>query len=269
MNAETVAALLELNRRFYGRYAAEFSASRQRPWPGWDRLVDRLAAGRPPPSRAAGPLAVLDVGCGNGRFASYLAGRWPGPFSYLGLDSCPALLEVAAERLGDLPGDGRLRQLDLTARGELDRTLGSRRFDLIALFGVLHHLPGSDTRRSLLLRLARHLAPSGLLAASIWQRHRRSDFAAKVLPWSRYNRRRSRERSPPDRLPGGAIAVDQLERGDTLLTWAGDATTPRYCHFPGGAEIAGWCEELDCDLADRFEADGSDARENLYLVFTE
>lgn len=254
MNAETVAALLELNRRFYGRYAAEFSASRRRPWPGWDRLVDRLAAGRPPPSRAAEPLAVLDVGCGNGRFASYLAGRWSGPFSYLGLDSCPALLEVAAERLPDLPGEGRLRQLELTASGELDRTLGSLRFDLIALFGVLHHLPGSDTRRSLLLRLARHLAPSGLFAASIWQRHRRSDFTAKVLPWSRYNRR--------------AIAIDQLERGDTLLTWAGDATTPRYCHFPGGVEIAGWCEELDCDLADRFEADGSDARENLYLVFT-
>ena len=39
MNQETVQALHRINRDFYRRCAAEFSASRRRPWPGWERAL--------------------------------------------------------------------------------------------------------------------------------------------------------------------------------------------------------------------------------------
>ncbi len=257
MNSQTLAALAEINRRFYRRFAADFSASRRRPWPGWDRLVARLVASRPP-GRPAEPLAVLDVGCGNGRFAAYLTERWPSGIRYLGVDSCRALLDLAAERLPESNrcSDPRLLRIDLVS-DQLDEALGAECFDLIAVFGVLHHLPGLATRRSLLRHLARRLNPAGVLAASVWQHHRRHDFHRRVVPWSRHL----------EHQPGLALDLEELEDGDTLLTWAGDDQTPRYCHFPGAPEIAGWIADLDLPLADRFEADGRGGRENLYLVF--
>ncbi len=266
MNSQTVSALAEINRRFYRRFAAEFSASRQRPWPGWDRLLARLK--RPlesrggdtphhgPPGRAGEPLTVLDVGCGNGRFATFLSERWPQEVRYLGIDSCGPLLDLAAERLQNCGLDLRLLQVDLLGGG-LGRTLESERFDLIVVFGVLHHLPGFATRRSLWRRLARRLRPQGILAASVWQLHRRRDFPRRALPWSRHLEG-----------PGApSIDLDQLEEGDTLLTWSGDETTPRYCHFPGAPEIAAWTSDLALILADRYQADGPGGGENLYLVF--
>ena len=40
-------------------------------------------------------------------------------------------------------------------------------FSLITLFGFLHHAPGFDTRRSLLIELGRLLEPDGILAFSV------------------------------------------------------------------------------------------------------
>ena len=76
MDPPTRAQLLELNRAFYLAHATAFDRSRAgRPWPGWQRILGGFAAGR--------PLGrVLDVGCGNARFACFLA---EAGLSFLGL----------------------------------------------------------------------------------------------------------------------------------------------------------------------------------------
>ena len=102
MSPEIQRVLRAINRRFYDRFAPEFDASRGRPWPGWERVVDCLVP----------PVAVLDVGCGNGRFGAYLAGRSDG-LSYLGVDACGALLRAATERLGKVLETHELRRLDV------------------------------------------------------------------------------------------------------------------------------------------------------------
>ncbi len=243
MDEATRRALRDLNRRFYDRFAADFSRRRERPWPGWERVVGRL----PPP----GPQRVLDAGCGNGRFGSFLAGgRRPGSVRYLGLDGCARLLRIAADRLADLTPD--LRRVDLLD-AELETVAGDERFDLVVLFGVLHHLPGHDVRRNLLCRLAAFLAPGGVLAASVWRLDRDPRFDRLRVPWESFR--------------GEAPAVSQLEPGDVLLSFDGDVEHPRYCHFPADAEIDAWIEALEPPLIDRFEADGPSGRENLYLLF--
>ncbi len=255
MSPEIQSALRAINRRFYDRHARGFDASRGRPWPGWQRLADRLV----PP-----PRTVLDAGCGNGRFGAFLAGhrcagRRFGAFRYLGVDGCGELLRAAGERLDGLIEAPDLRCLDVLDE-DLDRALGGERFDLIALFGVLHHVPGADSRRALLRRLGRLLAPAGLLAASVWRFDRTRRFARRVVPWEAYNEQRTRHGAEP-------IATGALEAGDTLLSWGGDGEHPRYCHFPDDAEIEALAGAPGLELADRYETDGPSGRDNLYLVW--
>ncbi len=255
MNDRTVQALVELNRRFYARHAARFSATREHPWTGWDRLLTRAA----PDPRT--PLTVLDAGCGNGRFASYLARRREGPVDYLGLDNAPELLRFARQRLGcDPPAilrTLRFRQTDLIG-AELDSVLEGSRFLLVTLFGVLHHLPGFENRRRLLGELIRHLAPGGHLALSLWRFDRQANFASKRLAWEQYNR----TASPP-------IDLAQLEDGDHLLTWDGDTVNPRYCHLPGDPEIDRLLASQELECRGRFHADGRSGDHNLYLLLRE
>ena len=63
MDAATIRNIIDLNNRFYKTVATDFSATRQMPWAGWDRLLPFL------PKEA---IDILDLGCGNGRFLSFL-----------------------------------------------------------------------------------------------------------------------------------------------------------------------------------------------------
>ena len=63
MNRVTVERLIALNREFYRSRAAEFDVSRRNPWPGWARVLDAIDRTR--------NVAILDVGCGNGRFGLF------------------------------------------------------------------------------------------------------------------------------------------------------------------------------------------------------
>ena len=255
MNDRTVQALLELNRRFYARHAARFSATREHPWTGWDRLLTRAA----PDPRT--PLTVLDVGCGPGRFASYLALRRAAPVDYLGLDNSPQILRCARQRLAEDPraslGTIRFRQTDVVTE-QLNPILEGFRFSLVTLFGLLHHLPGFENRRRLLGELRRHLAPGGHLALSIWRFDRQGTFASKLLAWERYNR-----------TAWSPIDLAQLEEGDHLLTWDGDTVCPRYCHLPGDQEIDRLLASQELPCCDHFHADGRSGDHNLYLLFGE
>lgn len=259
MDAQTIAALADLNRRFYERHAAAFDATRERPWPGWLRVLESVRS-------ADTPLTVLDVGCGNGRFAAFLADRLPRPLRYLGVDASAPLLAAAAARLAGRPGEYRWQRLDVLRR-DLAAELEEQRYDLIALFGVLHHVPGEETRITLLRQLASLLADRGLLAASIWQPPADARGRRRVIPWSEHNRRLRQD--PPDAVQGRQEPIDesQLEPGDRLLSWAGDVEVPRYCHFPPPDEIERWLTSLpELRQLDRFAADGPAGRDNLYLV---
>jgi len=264
MNASTVAALNRINRKFYARYEESFSATRSRPWLGWKRATapfldhSRLDPGAPAPT-------ILDVGCGNGRFALFLDSVSRGPYRYLGIDSSAEMIRRARRCVDGLETiDGSFRPLDLTD-GEMDLDLGERPFDLIVLFGVLHHLPSFLGRRRLLEELTRYLAPAGSLILSFWQFGREPRFAQRTLGWSDHNQVSS------ERIDEG-----ELERGDFLLAWgSGDEAHPheedslgarRYCHFADPQEALALTTSLGPVIVDRFESDGRTGDLNLYHV---
>jgi tRNA (uracil-5-)-methyltransferase TRM9 len=280
MNPQTRIALNAINRRFYAAEAssASFSATRDHAWPGWRRAWEVIRASRDDRASqslavaspiAPPPISLLDLGCGNGRFAAFLAARNRAAIHYVGIDGSEPLLEVASERARPL-ASARLLQGDLIdAHGSVDlagvlaplisaTAARSTRFDAIVLFGLLHHVPGFQTRAALIASSAEWLAPGGILALTLWRfgaPDMWSRFGNRVIPWREYNEGASRQ-----------LQLSQLEAGDHLLRW-GDADGPaRYCHYTDPYERDALLATLQLEEVDRYCADGRSNDLNEYVL---
>src|SRR5260221_11509270 len=93
MDDATVQRLNALNREFYAATADRFEELRRGSWPGWKPLIPLLKPG----------MSVLDVGCGNGRFGTFIARQIGASFRYHGVDSNPSFLESARALLSEYP----------------------------------------------------------------------------------------------------------------------------------------------------------------------
>jgi tRNA (uracil-5-)-methyltransferase TRM9 len=246
MDLETTRALAEINRAFYRERAAHFAAHREHPWPGWSRVLACLEA-------APRPLRVLDVGCGNGRLAGFLGGRLSEPCAFVGVDASEELLSLARARHPG-PATTWLRA-DWVEAGP-ERALPAGPFSLVALFGVLHHVPGAELRGALLEAAARRLAPGGLLALTAWRFEASERLRARVMGWDEYNRAAARPVDPA-----------RLEPGDRLLRWGEPGGRDvRYCHFAADAETDRLGAELGLERLAAFHADGRGGDLNRYLI---
>jgi SAM-dependent methyltransferase len=236
MDINTIHHLNAINREFYRITAGEFDQTRGQAWPGWLRLAPLLG----------GVDSVLDVGCGNGRFGVFLAERLARPLRYHGVDSSPALLDAARTALAAHP------RLDVTleTRDIVEQPPDSGAYSLVALFGVIHHVPGAQQRRDLLRALAARVAPGGLLAFTAWRFIELERFAARVVPWDAVD-------------PALAAAV---EPHDYLLDWRRGASALRYCHYVDDAEHAALAAATGLTPVLDFRADGENAALNRYSL---
>jgi SAM-dependent methyltransferase len=250
MDEQTIRSLNAINQSFYSANAAAFDQSRSAPWPGWRGLPARIRQITRDP--AAAELRVLDVGCGNGRFGDFLAEQLGSEgIHYCGIDSSSPLIARAKERA--LPFAGvEFLQLDFIEAGS---GLPKGPFALIALFGVLHHVPSHFHRRALLRSLGERLQPGGILALTTWQFEAFSRFQSRLIPWSDYNR-----------TAADPIDLTQLEPGDHLLPWGDAGSAQRYCHFTGEAEMGELLEGLSFEVIDSYTADGREGNLNRYFI---
>ncbi|MFK7894195.1 MAG: class I SAM-dependent methyltransferase [Myxococcota bacterium] len=266
MNPTTRNQLLDLSRAFYEAHAEAFDASRgHQPWPGWARLLPALPAlprlepdAEPGADTKTAPrrLRVLDIGCGNARFARFLHDAGVA-LDYKGLDANAALLDAARERLPEELQDAvELEEHDFLAGEAPGAELPPGPFDLIVLMGVLHHVPGADWRQALLEASAARLAPGGILALAAWQFGGRPRFEKRTVAWESLGE-----------ILGSPVDLSTLEPGDTLLRF-GDVpfAPPRYCHQVAEGEFMGWPEALDLEGLDEYRADGSEGDLNRYWV---
>lgn len=106
-------------------------------------------------SRAPHARTLLDVACGTARHLEHLR-AW---YEVEGVDLNEGLLEVARQRLPDLPFQAAdMRDFDL-----------DRRFDVVTcLFSSIGYVQTPETLHSAIAAMARHVAPGGLLIVEPW-----------------------------------------------------------------------------------------------------
>lgn len=287
MRMSTARRLNQLNALFYERETAAFSATRRGYWPGWDRCLSQVEPGL--------GFRVLDVACGNVRFARYLAEKCPQvPFAYRAVDNNRELARVF-----EPPGDWDFSFVEAdVVEGLLTRVghhkdakntsfspLSSSSFgplsssnesgfaerspysngwgendwgsaDLTVCFGFLHHVPSKDARALLLRDLLCATDPGGTCCVSFWRFMSEPKLAAKAL------------RATEEGLATLGIPREELDPGDYLLGWQNEPGVYRYCHSFDDAEIDGMLARVAgfAQVVDRFCADGRSGTLNEYLV---
>lgn len=232
----------EQTKLFYNDHASSFSDTRSAPWNGWYRVkehIDELGRFR----------SLLDIGCGNLRFESFLNANGLQAESITALDVSDEL--VAGEpqfNEVDYRHIDIIEALDENCFGEF---LRPAEFDVAVAFGFMHHVPRFRLRKQLLDTLVDSVSCGGLAIVSFWQFSRDKKILEKAL--------RSTERANSELN----INIDP-KLGDYFLGWQDNVDAYRYCHDFSAEEIDELIDGLN--VVDRFEADGKNDNLNTYVV---
>ncbi len=252
MESATVERLNALTREFYDQHAEAFADSRPRLAGGVRRVLAQVRPG----------ARVLEVGCGDGKAARWLA-RHAAPAFYRGVDGSQAMLErarrysavdAAAEPGRQPPPAFRLGEeafvLSDLAAPDWAAALPPLPFDLILAFAVFHHLPRFETRARLMRDLAGRLTPGGRLVMSNWQFVRDPRLRQRVVPWSALG-----------------FTEAEVEPGDYLLSGERRGQRGvRYVHLLDEDEARRLAGQAGLQVLEVFSADGVSGDLAEYVV---
>lgn len=221
MQPVTEARLLLLNRRFYQKAAAEFMATRERPWRGWEKLWPRLQSVLPNHPR------ILDVGCGQGRLAGQFLKYFPSG-RYAGIDQESFFLREGKKRF--LDERVSFFKADLSTSDWVLKAEG--KFDLVVGFALMHHIPGKRLRLRLIKQMTKKVKAGGRLVLSFWR--------------FEHNHKLMIKKAGRPAIEAAGLNPADLDPGDYLLPFGKTANNWRYCHSFSEAEVnqlllsAGW-----------------------------
>lgn len=257
MSPETVSKLNKLNNDFYENIGQHFNQSRSNPWNGWERLRVILNSLQPKTDEG---LQVLELGCGNGRFLDYLNDNNFDISKYIGLDLSDFLLEKANARLEHLSQVKAefIKSDILFDEWDVNTKIVKSQYNLVCLFGVMHHIPDRNFRRQLLSRAANCLALSGLLVFTTWQYLDVPRLSRRVL---------SREsKQVKDIATKYNFDLKEFEIGDNILDWHKGKVAYRFSHYYTEEEVLNLTSSLNLELVTSYQADGKEGNVNKYYI---
>ena len=259
--------MIDETTAFYEAHAESFAGTRERPWEGWERVLELC---KPKADRATLlgiPYRVLDIGCGNMRFERMLADALPNATSeFFAIDNCaPLARDLAQEEAVSFAEMDVMLSLERGSLTDdivdaflgLHRSAGNAPFDLAVAFGFMHHIPIDEWRRRLIASMAASVKSGGIAVVALWRFASNAKLAAKAANTTEAGCAKL------------GIRFDQAQ-GDYLLGWQGGIERIRYCHSfsdDEASELVRYAKTLDMKLISRFYADGPDGESNLYLCF--
>jgi len=212
-------------KKTYSQIASHFDVTRYKPWPETIIFSNII----PKESK------VLDIGCGNGRNAVYLAKQG---HRVTAMDNVSQMVEIT-RRKADEEGIGQgvyVFEADMT-----DIPLSEGSMDAVLCIASLHHLPSDELRLKALKDIERVLATGGQALISVWAREQ-----------EKYQNHYSQFQMP------------ERPEGDVELPWTRQMDGrkfPRYYHFFTKEEFTSLCNKLDMELLEYYyHADNHYAR---------
>lgn len=241
MQQSTISKLNTLNTNFYTTVAEDFDDSRNHFWPGWQELTNYIDV--------QNVESILDIGCGNGRFGVFAQSQFPQLQKYVGIDSNSKLLQSAAQQTD--PQIAEYQAVDIVQRLIHNQSLLDMEasFDLITIFGVMHHIPSFELRKKLITQAASMLSKKGTLIIATWQFMEYERFTKKLVS--------------PETVH---IESSELEENDYFLDWKRGSQAVRYCHYHTLEEINNHIENSGIKMQATFRADGKENNVNCYYM---
>ena len=190
MKSDAAKRIADTTHESYEHMAKEFSASRARFWDELAFLAEHTMHDD----------HVLDIGCGNGRFAPLIAERHA---HYDGLDYSAGLIAKAR---------GKYPELTFTVGDATALPFPDNSFDIAYAFAVIHHLPGAEARKQFVSEAARVLHHGGKFIFTAWDLWSPQYFARLLKS-----------------AVGSLIGTNELDIGDVMLAFGKDKW-PRYVH---------------------------------------
>lgn len=271
MKKETVKKLNQLNQDFYNTIGKEFDDTRSHIWPGWEKVLEII--------QNKEIEGVLDIGCGNGRFGEFVlknhsqAKTHDPKLIYTGIDSNEFLLKQAEEKLGKIAtptqqshsrADGNPGKNQKFSLFKKDIIFDSweksfeKKFDLIVIFGVMHHIPGSQNRIDLIKKAKKLLTKNGLIIFTTWQFAENERLQKRVVC--------PNPETSGETLKKLDLNKDDLEENDYIMDWQRGKTAYRYCHHYSQEEVENICTKSKLKIDQTFLEDGKERSVNRYWV---
>ncbi|RLF48101.1 MAG: hypothetical protein DRN20_05095 [Thermoplasmata archaeon] len=201
--------------RTYGAIVEHFNVTRRYPWPETIMFSKIVPKG----------CTVLDLGCGNGRNAIYLAKKG---HKVIAVDFCPKMIEVARRNAKKA---GLEEKITFIVADVVNLPLNNSLVDAALYIATLHHLPSLEERRESIRELKRVLKGGGLALISVW--------AIESEDYKKHKRYR----------------VDYMEEGDVLVPWKRQADGRifyRYYHFFAEEEFRGLVTQENLRIVEFF-----------------
>lgn len=197
MREETAKAILKDVKKTYELIAEDFSRTRNKGWAEFEELASYLKTDD----------KLVDLGCGNGRFYSFLSEKFAASskngnlfktISYLGIDNSKNLLKEAKKLISKSNKSSnnlQFKEGDLLKLPHKDKS-----FSVAACIAVLHHIPSEELREKAVKEIHRILKPCGRLLLTVWN----------LLPQEKYKKQ-----------------IGKYEKQGMLIPW-GNKKIPRY-----------------------------------------